>query len=68
MRVNKYVLDANIWISYAISDTLYIPNDIIVNTKTSFIICDELISELTRVLAYQHLQKFHIDINGFIKL
>ena len=66
MRVNRFVLDANIWISYAISDNLHILTDITKSSKISLIICDELITELKRVLTYPHLQKHHIDVSGFI--
>lgn len=67
MRVNRFVLDANIWISYAITDTSHIISDITAKNKISLIICDELLMELEKVLAYERLQKHHIDIKSFIR-
>ncbi len=61
MRVKKYVLDANIWISYFISKQEEILASIILENELVIFFCDELIVEIKRVLTYQHLQKFEID-------
>jgi putative PIN family toxin of toxin-antitoxin system len=60
-------MDANIWISYAITDNLYKISDITAESKISIFICDELIDELKRVLTYPHLRKYNINISGFIR-
>lgn len=70
MRVNRYVLDANIWVSYLITNNEQIPAGILVDHKITFYYCAELILEIKRVLNYPHLKKYHINVGdavNFIK-
>lgn len=70
MRVNRYVLDANIWVSYLITNNEQIPASIVVDHKITFYYCAELIVEIKRVLNYPHLKKYHINVRdavNFIK-
>ncbi|HEY5405436.1 MAG TPA: putative toxin-antitoxin system toxin component, PIN family [Ginsengibacter sp.] len=62
MRVNRYVLDANIWISYFITTKEQLLTDIVIEHRITFYYCEELIVEIKRVLAYPHLKKYHINI------
>lgn len=55
MRVNKFVLDANIWVSYLITNNEQLLTDIVIAYGITFYYCDELIVEIKRVLAYSHL-------------
>lgn len=66
MRINRYVLDANIWVSYFITNTEKVLTDIVIEHKITFFYCDELIEEIKRVLGYPHLIKYHINIGGAI--
>lgn len=68
MRINKFVLDPNIYISYFISRQEHILLKIASKNKVSFYICDELISELRRVLKYPRLSKHNIDIRYAIRI
>lgn len=71
MRVKRYVLDTNIWISYFIKKQENKLANIILNNDLVVFYCDELIIEITRVLSYSHIQKFNIDINDsvdFVKI
>ncbi len=63
MRVKKYVLDANIWISYFITQQELRLADIIFNNDLVIFYCDELLEELKRVLTYEHLKKYNIKWN-----
>jgi hypothetical protein len=62
MRVNRFVLDANIWVSYLITGSeqklivTIVDNDLIVFR------CDELLAEIARVLIYPRLKKYNVDI------
>jgi hypothetical protein len=61
MRVNKFVLDTNVWISYFITKT---ENELLAlafTNKLSILICEELIAELKRVLEYPHVKKYGIN-------
>ncbi len=62
MRVNRFVLDANIWISYLITETEQRLINIIVDNDLVIFRCDELLVEISRVLNYSHLKKYNIDI------
>lgn len=68
MRVNKFVLDANIWVSYFITqneqkliDTIGV-NDLVVFS------CKELLEEIERVLSYSHLRKYKVDVAHALKI
>lgn len=70
MRVNRFVLDANIWISYLITNTEPKLTKIVIEHRITFYYCEELLTEIKRVLAYPHLEKYHINIdeaNKYIK-
>ena len=64
MRVNRYVLDANIWVSYLITNNEQILTNIVIKHRITFYYCEELIVEIKRVLCYPHLKKYHINIGN----
>lgn len=66
MRVNKFVLDTNIYISYFITKKEHILFNIIKENKVAIFTCEELFVELRRVLKYPHLSKYEIDIHQAI--
>lgn len=66
MRINKYVLDANIWVSYLINNNEQLFSDIEIKHKITFYYCDKLVVEVKRVLDYLHLKKYHINIGSAI--
>ena len=68
MRINRVVLDNNIWISYFITGNEQKLIDIIVNNDLTVFSCDELFEEFIRVLNYPHLKKFEINISHASKL
>jgi putative PIN family toxin of toxin-antitoxin system len=68
MRVNRFVLDNNIWISYFITNQQQKIIDLIDNFEIEVFCCDELLEEFTEVLGYPHIQKFNVDIQRATKL
>ncbi|SRR6185312_10998450 len=62
MRINRFVLDTNIWISYFITQNQQKLIDIIANNDLIVFSCKELFEEFTRVLDYPHLKKFEVNI------
>ncbi len=71
MRVKRYVLDANIWISYFITQREQYLATIIFDNELILFYCDELLEEIKRVSSYKHLKKYNIDwgmINKFIQM
>ena len=64
MRVNRYVLDANIWVSYLITNNEQILTNAVIEHRITFYYCEELIVEIKRVLGYPHLKKYHINIGN----
>lgn len=71
MRVKKYVLDANIWLSYFITQKEQYLAEIIFENELTIFYCDELLQELKRVVDYKHLKKYKIDaykISSFIQM
>jgi putative PIN family toxin of toxin-antitoxin system len=70
MRVKRFVLDTNIWISYLITRR---EQDLLrakVAHKLSLFICDELLTEFQRVLDYLQVKKYGInnrDAISFVK-
>lgn len=66
MRVNRYVLDANIWVSYLITNKEQILTNIVIEHRMTFYYCSELLVEIKRVLGYAHLKKYHINIGNAI--
>ena len=67
MRVKKYVLDANIWLSYFITQREHHLAAIILENELTLFYCDELIDELKRVCSYKHIQKYNIDSNKIFR-
>ena len=61
MRVNRFVLDTNVWISYFITKREDFLLHNVFKHKLSIFICDELIFELQKVVEYPHLRKYEID-------
>ncbi len=68
MRVNRYVLDANIWVSYLITESEQKIIDIIADNDLSVFRCDELLAEIARVLHYPRLRKYYIDVSYALKV
>jgi putative PIN family toxin of toxin-antitoxin system len=62
MRINSYVLDNNIWISYFITNRQQKIVDIIDKNGLTVFSCDELIAEFTSVLKYEHIQKYKVSV------
>ena len=68
MRINRFVLDNNIWISYLITKKEQKLIDIIADNDLIIFSCKELLVEVERVLRYPHLKKYNIDVPYAIKL
>lgn len=68
MRINRFVLDNNIWISYFITNKQQKIVDILDAYEIDIFLCDELIKEFTTVLRYPHLQKYKVNIPKALKL
>lgn len=68
MRVDRFVLDNNIWISYFITNRVQFLLDIIDGHELTIFSCDELIDELKAVLNYPHLNKFRINTAEALKV
>lgn len=67
MRSKKYVLDANIWVSYFITNRLTILIETVAINKIRLLYCEELLDEIERVLNYPLLKKYKIDIRKAIQ-
>ncbi len=67
MRNKRFVLDPNIYISYFISRNQNALATLVIRHKLELVICDELITEFSRVLGYPRLTKFKIDIKQAVK-
>lgn len=68
MRVNRFVLDNNIWISYFITNNHHRVIDIINQYEIAIFSCDELVEEFMTVLKYKHLLKYKVNISKAVKL
>jgi uncharacterized protein len=68
MRVNRFVLDANIWVSYLITEAEEKIVDIIADNDLTVFRCDELLIEIVRVLNYPRLKKYNVDVAYAIKV
>jgi len=68
MRVNRYVLDANIWISYFISGRMHVIVDIVKKYEIDIFSCDELLKEFRQVSQYPHLKKYNINTKEALKI
>jgi uncharacterized protein len=62
MRVKRFVLDNNIWVSYFIKRNEQKIIDIIDVYDIAILSCDELINEFATVLNYEHLKKYMVNI------
>lgn len=68
MRVDRFVLDNNIWISYLITKKEQKLIDIIADNDLIVFSCDELLIEVERVLRYPHLKKYRVNISYALKI
>jgi putative PIN family toxin of toxin-antitoxin system len=67
MRIKRFVLDNNIWVSHFITKSEQKLIDIIADNKLKVFTCDELYEEITRVLNYPRLEKYGVDIAKALK-
>ena len=63
MRANRFVLDANIWVSYLITETEQHLIDIIADNDLTVFRCEELLAEVVRVLQYPRLVKYDVNVS-----
>lgn len=68
MRVDRFVLDCNIWVSYFITKSEQKLIDIISLNDLAVFSCQELLTEIERVLSYKHLRKYKPDVGYALKL
>ena len=66
MRSKKFVLDANIWVSYFLSNNISLLVKIISSNKITVFYCEELVTEIERVLEYPHLIKYNVEVKSAI--
>jgi putative PIN family toxin of toxin-antitoxin system len=68
MRSKKFVLDANIWVSYFLSNNISLLLEIISTNKITVLYCSELLTEIERVLEYPHLIKYNLEVKSAVSL
>lgn len=68
MRISRFVLDNNIWISYFITKSEDKLLHIIEKYELTIYSCDELALELRTVLNYPHLKKFDVNVSEAVKI
>jgi putative PIN family toxin of toxin-antitoxin system len=68
MRVNRFVLDANIWVSYLITEMEKHLVDMIADNDLTVFRCDELLAEVARVLRYPRLIKYNVNVSYALKV
>lgn len=68
MRISRFVLDNNIWISYFITKSEDRLLKIIEKYELTIYSCDELVLELRTVLNYPHLKKFDVNVSEAVKI
>lgn len=68
MRIDRFVLDNNIWISYLITKKEQKLIDIIAANDLTVFSCKELLIEVERVLTYSHLKKYKVNVSYALKL
>ncbi len=68
MRVNKFVLDTNVWLSYFISNRTGFLIDLVANQNVVIYSSDELLKELARILDYKHIKKYGLNKRLTIRL
>ena len=66
MRSKKFVLDANIWVSYFLSNNISLLLEIISSNKITVLYCSELLTEIERVLEYPHLVKYNVEVKSAV--
>jgi putative PIN family toxin of toxin-antitoxin system len=62
------VLDANIWVSYLITETEQNLIEIIADNDLTVFHCDELLSEVARVLLYPRLARYRVNVPYALKV
>lgn len=67
MRVDRFVLDNNIWISYIITKKEQKLINIISDNDLTIFCCSELLIEMERVLNYSHLEKYRVNVSYALK-
>ena len=68
MRINRFVLDNNIWGSYFITKSEDKLLQIIEKNELTVYSCDELVLELRTVLNCPHLKKFAVNVSEAVKI
>jgi putative PIN family toxin of toxin-antitoxin system len=68
MRANRFVLDANIWVSYLITETEQHLIDIIADNDLTVFRCEELLAEVVRVLQYPRLVKYDVNVSYALRM
>ena len=68
MRINRFVLDNNIWVSYFITKNEDRLLQAIEKHELTVYSCDELLQELRTVLNYPHLKKFGVNVSEAVKV
>ena len=68
MKINRFVPDNNIWISYFITNQQKKIININDFYKIDVFSCNELIAEFNAVLHYNHIQKYKVNIPKALKL
>ena len=66
-NLSSFYKEANVWISYIITQTQNKLLDQVAEGNLTIFICDELLVELKRVFKYPQLEKYKIDIPAVIK-
>jgi len=61
MRKDRFVLDANVWVSYLIGRQEETLLRIIAEHRIAVFCCEELVTEISRVLTYPQLQKYGVS-------
>jgi putative PIN family toxin of toxin-antitoxin system len=68
MRINRFVLDNNIWVSYFITKSEERLLQIIERYELTVYSCDELVLELRTVLNYPHLKKYDVNVSEAVRI
>ena len=66
MRYQTFVLDANIYISFAITNNLIELSRLVNKYELTIYSCDELLTEVKRILDYPHLIHYEIKAKALI--
>lgn len=68
MRIERFVLDCNIWISYLITGKAEMLAQIIEGNGLTVFSCEELLEEIERVLGYDRLKRYKVNTIDALKL